>query len=170
MITPSQRRLQELESRFIELEDKLSNTPEKEAISILHAMFQESLRTKQFSLSSNSGTQASSITLEDIANLYKLAPAMDGEAKNKGLPVGTKAPDFNLPDVNGNFVRLSDFHGKIVILVFYPLDFSLACSDQLSLYQAVYHRCQWFHPICPCLSPTESYPGHLRAIQSVGTS
>jgi len=45
MITSSQGRLQELESRFIELEGELSNTPEKEAISILHAMLQESLRS-----------------------------------------------------------------------------------------------------------------------------
>jgi peroxiredoxin len=135
MNTYSQQRLQELESRFIELEDKLSMTPEKEAISILHAMFQESSRIKQFNLSSNGGTLASSITLEDVANLYKLIPAMDGEAENNGLPVGTKAPDFNLPDANGNLVRFSDFHGKNVILVFYPLDWSPACSDQLSLYQ-----------------------------------
>jgi len=42
MNTSSQQRLQDLESRFMELEEKLSDTPEKEAISILHAMLQES--------------------------------------------------------------------------------------------------------------------------------
>jgi peroxiredoxin len=135
MNTSSQQRLQDLESRFIELEGQLSDTPEKEAISILHAMFQESLRAGSAGASSNSGNGSSGVTLETIANLYKQAPAMEGEAENEGLPVGTKAPDFSLPDSNGNSVHLSDYRGKNVVLVFYPLDWSPACSDQLSLYQ-----------------------------------
>lgn len=134
MITSSQERLQELESRFIELEDKLSNTPEKEAISILHAMLQESMRGD---ISNNNGrNQPRDVTLETVANLYRQAPAMEGDAENEGLPVGTRAPDFSLPDSNGNLVRLSDFQGRNVVLVFYPLDWSPACSDQLSLYQS----------------------------------
>jgi peroxiredoxin len=136
MLTSSQQRLQELESRFIEIEDKLSNTPEKEAISILHAMLQESLQAGHVPASGSNATQASGITLETIANLYKQAPGMEGDAENTGLPVGAKAPDFALPDANGNLVRLSDFRGKNVVLVFYPLDWSPACSDQLSLYQS----------------------------------
>jgi len=32
-------------------------------------------------------------------------------------------------------VRLSDYRGKLVVLIFYPLDWSSPCSDQLSLYQ-----------------------------------
>ena len=38
------------------------------------------------------------------------------------LEVGTKAPDFTLPDKNGNPVSLSDFAGKRVVLYFYPRD------------------------------------------------
>ena len=136
MNTASQQRLQELESRFIELEDKLSNTPEKEAISVLHAMLQETFRVKLSDFAVNGGNQAPDVTLETIANLYKQAPAMEGEVENQGLPVGTKAPDFCLPDANGNIVHLSDYQGKNVVLVFYPLDWSPACSDQLSLYQS----------------------------------
>src|SRR5215211_3955632 len=109
MTTSSQQRLHELESRFMELEDKLSNTPEKEAISILHAMLQESLQSGTFSNGENHNSGA---TLETIANLYKQAPGMEGEAENTGLVVGTKAPDFALPDANGNLVRLSDYQGK----------------------------------------------------------
>ena len=135
MKTSSQQRLQDLEARFIELEDKLSDTPEKEAISILHAMLQENLRSGSFQPSAKRGKKSSGVTLEDIANLYKQAPAMEGDAENEGLPVGTQAPDFSLPDANGKLVRLSDFRGKNVVLVFYPLDWSPACSDQLSLYQ-----------------------------------
>ena len=36
------------------------------------------------------------------------------------LEVGMKAPDFTLPDKDGNEVRLSDFLGKKVVLYFYP--------------------------------------------------
>jgi peroxiredoxin len=50
---------------------------------------------------------------------------------------GSKAPDFSLPDHDGKQVSLSDFAGRKLVLVFYPLDFSPVCSDQLSLYQEV---------------------------------
>jgi len=53
------------------------------------------------------------------------------------IEAGTKAPDFTLPDQDGNQVSLSDFAGKKLVLVFYPLDFSPACTDQLNLYQEV---------------------------------
>ena len=36
------------------------------------------------------------------------------------LEVGTKAPDFTLPDQNGNDVSLSDYAGKKVVLWFFP--------------------------------------------------
>jgi peroxiredoxin len=135
MNASSQQRLQELETRFMELEPELSDTPEKQAISILHAMLQENLRAGSFRVP-ESGGQASGVTLDDIANLYKQAPGMEGDAENEGLPIGTRAPDFSLPDANGKLVRLSDYRGRNVVLVFYPLDWSPACSDQLSLYQS----------------------------------
>ena len=53
------------------------------------------------------------------------------------IEAGTKAPDFSLPDDSGKTVSLSDFAGKRLLLVFYPLDFSPACTDQLSIYQEV---------------------------------
>ena len=53
------------------------------------------------------------------------------------IEAGTKAPEFSLPDHDGNQVSLSDFAGRNVVLAFYPLDFSPVCSDQLSLYQEV---------------------------------
>ncbi len=53
------------------------------------------------------------------------------------IAAGEPAPDFNLRDQDGERVSLSDFRGGRVLLVFYPLDFSPVCSDQLSIYQEV---------------------------------
>jgi peroxiredoxin len=53
------------------------------------------------------------------------------------IEAGAKAPDFSLPDQDGNQVSLSDFAGQKLVLAFYPLDFSPVCTDQLSLYQEV---------------------------------
>jgi peroxiredoxin len=50
---------------------------------------------------------------------------------------GAPAPDFTLPDQDGNQVSLSDFGGRTAVLVFYPADFSPLCTDQLSVYQEV---------------------------------
>jgi peroxiredoxin len=50
---------------------------------------------------------------------------------------GTEAPDFKLPDQDGNEVSLSDFAGRNLVIAFYPLDFSPVCTDQLSIYQEV---------------------------------
>ena len=36
--------------------------------------------------------------------------------------VNSPAPDFVLPDGNGNQWRLSDHRGKVVVLLFYPGD------------------------------------------------
>jgi peroxiredoxin Q/BCP len=36
------------------------------------------------------------------------------------LERGSKAPEFEVEDHNGNTVRLSDYRGKNVVLWFYP--------------------------------------------------
>ena len=50
---------------------------------------------------------------------------------------GQQAPEFTLPDQDGKGVSLTDMRGQKVLLVFYPLDFSPVCTDQLSVYQEV---------------------------------
>jgi peroxiredoxin len=50
---------------------------------------------------------------------------------------GAQAPDLELPDQDGNKVSLSALRGERVVLVFYPLDFSPVCTDQLNVYQEV---------------------------------
>ncbi|PTW91311.1 peroxiredoxin Q/BCP [Microbacteriaceae bacterium MWH-Ta3] len=46
------------------------------------------------------------------------------------LEIGTIAPAFTLPDANGNEVSLSDFHGKKVIVYFYPAASTPGCTTQ----------------------------------------
>ena len=46
------------------------------------------------------------------------------------LETGTKAPDFSLPDQNGDMHSLSDYLGKKVILYFYPKDNTSGCTKQ----------------------------------------
>ncbi len=53
------------------------------------------------------------------------------------IEAGQPAPDFTLTDQDGNRVSLADFRGKTVVLVFYPMDFSPVCTDQLNVYQEV---------------------------------
>ena len=46
------------------------------------------------------------------------------------LEIGTKAPDFTLPDQNGNMHSLSEYRGKKVILYSYPKDNTPGCTKQ----------------------------------------
>lgn len=54
------------------------------------------------------------------------------------LEVGTKAPDFTLPDKDGNPVTLSSFLGKRVVVYFYPRDNTPGCTRQACGYAAAY--------------------------------
>ena len=47
------------------------------------------------------------------------------------LPVGSKAPEFSLPDDGGATVTLQSLRGKNVVLVFYPGDDTPTCRKQL---------------------------------------
>jgi|FLYN01.1.fsa_nt_gi peroxiredoxin len=126
------RRLHELIDQFSALEPQIKESPEKQAISLLHGMVQELWRNLRYT---TSPLIEPGLTIQDIANLYKHAPKMEGEAVSTPLPVGTPAPDFALPDASGELIRLSEYRGQPVVLVFYPLDWSPGCSQQLDLYQ-----------------------------------
>ena len=54
------------------------------------------------------------------------------------LAVNTKAPDFTLQDKDGNSVSLSDFHGKKIILYFYPKDNTPGCTRQACAFAKAY--------------------------------
>ncbi|ANW65962.1 peroxiredoxin [Mycobacterium sp. djl-10] len=46
------------------------------------------------------------------------------------LQVGDTAPDFSLPDADGNTVSLADFRGRKVIVYFYPAASTPGCTKQ----------------------------------------
>lgn len=54
------------------------------------------------------------------------------------LAVGSKAPEFTLPDQNGEMHSLQDYKGKKVILYFYPKDNTLGCTKQACGYSERY--------------------------------
>lgn len=46
------------------------------------------------------------------------------------LEVGDAAPQFTLPDEDGNPVSLADFKGKRVVIYFYPADDTPGCTKE----------------------------------------
>lgn len=56
------------------------------------------------------------------------------------LTEGTKAPDFELEDKDGNIVTLKDYRGKKVILYFYPKDNTPGCSRQACAFASAYRE------------------------------
>ena len=54
------------------------------------------------------------------------------------LNPNTPAPDFALPDQNGEIRRLSDYRGRKVILYFYPKDMTSGCTKQACGFAELY--------------------------------
>lgn len=48
------------------------------------------------------------------------------------IEVGQEAPDFTLRDQNKEKHTLSAYRGRPVVLLFYPLDFSSTCSEEMA--------------------------------------
>ena len=54
------------------------------------------------------------------------------------LEINTKAPEFTLPDQNGEMRSLSDYKGQKVILYFYPKDMTGGCTKQACAFGNLY--------------------------------
>ncbi|MGI6003476.1 MAG: peroxiredoxin [Lachnospiraceae bacterium] len=54
------------------------------------------------------------------------------------LEVGTKAPDFTLPDQNGVMHSLQEYAGRKLILYFYPKDNTAGCTKQACGFSELY--------------------------------
>jgi len=53
------------------------------------------------------------------------------EQEQAAVEFGQAAPDFCLPDQNGQSWRLTSRRGKVIALLFYPKDETLVCTRQL---------------------------------------
>lgn len=54
------------------------------------------------------------------------------------LEIGTKAPEFSLPDQDGKIHSLSEYNGQKVILYFYPADMSPGYTNQACNFRDFY--------------------------------
>ena len=54
------------------------------------------------------------------------------------LEIGTKAPDFSLPDQNGDIHTLKEYAGRKVVLYFYPRDNTAGCTKQACGFAELY--------------------------------
>ena len=54
------------------------------------------------------------------------------------LAVGDPAPDFTLPDAEGNLISLSQLRGRRVVLYFYPRDNTPGCTQEACGFRDAY--------------------------------
>jgi peroxiredoxin Q/BCP len=60
-----------------------------------------------------------------------MSKIMCKESTGEQLIENSIAPDFTLPDLDGNTIKLSDFRGKKkVVVYFYPKDFTPGCTTE----------------------------------------
>lgn len=83
------------------------------------------------------------------------------------LNVGEKAPEFTLPDRNGQPVRLSDFAGKRVVLYFYPRDNTPGCTRQACAFARLYEEFQALNAVVVGVSK-DSVASHDKFAQKYG--
>ncbi len=70
--------------------------------------------------------------------------------------VGKKAPDFTLPDENGNRIKLSSLRGKKVILYFYPSDDTPGCTTQACGFRDSFEQIQEKNAVVIGISPDDA--------------
>ncbi len=75
----------------------------------------------------------------------------------------TIAPDFTLPDQDGNMVTLSSFRGKKVILYFYPKDQTPGCTKEACSFRDHKTEIEKFNAIILGVSK-DSGKSHLKFI------
>jgi peroxiredoxin Q/BCP len=69
-------------------------------------------------------------------------------ADEAGMPqVGQSAPNFTLPSQDGTHTRLSSFHGKWVVLYFYPKDGTTGCTIEAHNFQQDAEKYEKMHAV-----------------------
>lgn len=83
------------------------------------------------------------------------------------LEIGTKAPEFILPDKDGNTVSLTDFAGKKVVLYFYPKDNTPGCTRQACAFAGAYQEFKKINAVVIGIS-RDSVASHQKFAEKYG--
>lgn len=87
---------------------------------------------------------------------------------SNGIRVGQEAPDFSaiaVYDQEFKHIRLSDYIGKYVILLFYPLDFTFVCPTEITAFSDVYSQLKALNTEILGISVDSQY-SHLAWLQT----
>jgi peroxiredoxin Q/BCP len=71
------------------------------------------------------------------------------------MDINDKAPEFNLPDQNGEPVSLKDFRGKYVVLYFYPRADTPGCTVEACEFRDSYRKIQNTGAVILGMSPDQ---------------
>ncbi len=83
------------------------------------------------------------------------------------LEIGTKAPEFILPDKDGNAVSLTAFAGKKVVLYFYPKDNTPGCTRQACAFAGAYQEFKKINAVVIGIS-RDSVASHQKFAEKYG--
>jgi peroxiredoxin Q/BCP len=83
------------------------------------------------------------------------------------LEIGTKAPEFILPDKDGNAVSLTDFSGKKVVLYFYPRNNTPGCTRQACAFAGAYQEFRKINAVVIGISK-DSMASHQKFAEKYG--
>lgn len=89
-------------------------------------------------------------------------------ANNNCIQVGDYAPGFSavaVYDQEFKNIRLSDYIGKYVILLFYPLDFTFVCPTEITAFSDAYDTIQSLNAEVLAISVDSEY-SHLAWLQT----
>jgi thioredoxin-dependent peroxiredoxin len=59
---------------------------------------------------------------------------------NRTLAIGSRAPDFNLPNASGEMLSLDSFKGTWLVLYFYPKDDTPGCTKEACTFRDDLHK------------------------------
>lgn len=80
------------------------------------------------------------------------------------LKIGDLAPDFCLPDQNGNLIKLSDLRGQRVVIYFYPRDNTPGCTKEACSFRDAYAEYQAQNTIVLGIS-TDDAKSHTKFVK-----
>jgi peroxiredoxin Q/BCP len=87
---------------------------------------------------------------------YNVDRAVDRKGEIRmDININDKAPEFTLPDQNGDEVSLKDFRGKYVVLYFYPRADTPGCTIEACEFRDSFKRSEKLGAVVLGVSPDE---------------